>query len=161
MNPSTATRTGFSLAEAIAAILILAVSIPTTVSMLTDAASARIDASHASRATWYATIVMEHIIADAASASPELGMDGFSDAAAYLDNPGTGLNSRIASIIEPYTDAGFAHAVNLRTPVAADGLPTGQPDLDAYRYVTVTISWTSPRRGATSMSVSVLVSEAG
>lgn len=159
IRPCIPTRRGFTLIEAIAAIIILALTAPVTLSVLSDAAASRIDALNTTRATWYAGAVIEHILADVSSGSPGLGFDALADADHYLNDPGAGLEARLGKLVAPYADLGMSHEVVIGAPVAADGVATGDADLDLYRYVTVTIHWTSARHGAKALDVGVLVGE--
>lgn len=58
---------GFTLLEVVAAIVVLAIVIPPTVTMLASAANARSDAVSLARGAALADAVLEHIIADVAS----------------------------------------------------------------------------------------------
>ncbi|MCA9309934.1 MAG: hypothetical protein KDA21_01945, partial [Phycisphaerales bacterium] len=147
------------LVEAIAAIVILAITAPLTLSVLSDASAARVDTLNVTRAAWYAGAVMETVIGDVASSAPDLGFDALATPAQYLDAPGTGLNDRLSDVVVVYTQCGMSHEVDVGDLVSADGSATGDPDLDLYRYVSVTITWTSPRHGVRDLTTGVLVCE--
>ena len=160
MSPTrTPTRRGFTLIEAIAAIVILALTAPVTLSVLSDASASRIDALNTTRATWYAGAVVEHILADVSADAPARGFNALADPPHYLSAPGDGLETRLGKVVAPYEAIGMTHTVEIGALVGADGVATGDPAQDLYRYITVTIHWTSARHGAKAFDVSVLVAE--
>lgn len=160
-RPTLQTRTGLTLIEAIIAIVVLSLAVPTTVVMLRDAASVRADAIATTRATWLANAVVEQIIADAASRAAGLGLSAFDDPQTYLGDPDAGLRSRIAFVTLPYESMGFSYTINVGQPQSAAGDQTGSPEHDLYRAITVTVSWNSTRGDVKSTAISTLISETG
>lgn len=155
------TRAGLTLIEAIIAVVVLSLAVPTTVVMLHDAASVRADAIATIRATWLANAVVEQIIADAASRAPGLGFSAFADPQTYLSDTDAGLRSRIALITSPYESMGFSYTIIVGQPQSAAGDQTGSPEHDLYRTITVTVSWNSTRGDVKSTALSTLISETG
>lgn len=152
-------RRGFTLFEAMAVVVVLAIATPTALSMLMTGASARIDAAHVSRATWFATGALEQVLADVHSDAAGLGFDALADAPTYLNTPGTGLYARLDHLISHYTPMGLTLGVNIGGLVAYDGVATGNPDDDVYRYITASVSWTDASGDPRTMSVSAMVTD--
>lgn len=132
-------RRGFTLMEAIAALVVLGILIPPTIAMMRDAARSRVDAVKLTRATWLAAAVMEQVIADVNSEHP--GPGALTDPAAYLTTPGTGLEARIADVTSLYASAGLGWSLSIGEPVSADGASTGDAGRDVYRMVLVRVEW--------------------
>lgn len=121
-RPSPASRTtrrGFSLVEAIVALLIVGVAIPPMLWAMSAAQSRRADAALAATAGWLATEKLEDIIADRHSTTrgynyvastiyaPEAAVSGFgrfsrsvsiSETAANLSSSGTGYKTVTVSV---------------------------------------------------------------
>ncbi len=162
MNPRRAhirSRRAFTLIEAIASIVIIATIVPTSVLMLRDATTARIDAVQTTRATWFATAVAEQIKADAASTSPALGTPAFADANAYLNTPSTGLYARLSDLSTFYNTSAITYTVTISTLVSDSGTATGNVAEDIYRYIQVNVVWSSDRFGARQMTIGQLIAE--
>ena len=151
-------RSGFTLIEAIASIVIIATIVPTSVLMMRDAATARIDAIQVTRATWLATAVAEQIKADSASTAPALGTAAFADTSAYLTDP-DGLYDRLTDLSTFYATSGITFDVSISALVSDSGAATGNADEDIYRYIQVNISWTSDRYGARQLAIGQLIAE--
>ena len=152
-------RRGFTLIEAIAAIVIIATIVPTSVIMLRDSATARIDSVQTTRATWLATAVAEQIKADAASDNPSFGTDAFADDNSYLNDPTTGLYARLDALATFYDNWGVSYTVDISDPVSDSGVATGNPTEDVYRYIEVVVSWPSDRHGVRELSIGQLIAE--
>lgn len=121
MRPVPNTR-GFSLIEAIAAIVILGVAMPSMLAAIASAHRARVTPVMASQARWLAIERMEDVIAD--RASPERGWE-YVVAGNYpleTEVPGAVAFTRSVRIIETGAD--------LTTPG------------EGYKSVNVTVSWT-------------------
>lgn len=147
-RPGPSVRRAFTLIEAIAAIVVLSILITPTVAMLRDSTTARVDATQQTRATLLAAAVLEQVEADVASSSSSLGMTALASSGTYLNTPGTGLVARMANLTSAYTSKGLAWALNVGPLVSADTTTTGDSLKDVYRWVSVSVSWTSARSGA-------------
>lgn len=154
-------RRGFSLIEAIAAIVILALVAPVSMFTLRDAAASRSESIQLTRATWLAVAVMETVLGDLSSGDPALGFGALSDVASYLDTPSTGLRARLASVTDHYRSLGFEWTLTVGGLVAADGAPSGDEELDVYRVVRVTVSWVGAGHGPVEYPVSAIVCDTG
>lgn len=143
--------------EAIAAIVVLGILVPPSVSMLRTAAVARTGNIDVIRASWLANAVTEQVIADVSSSSAGLGMAGLADANAYVETATTGLRDRLEDVTAGYPDT-FSWDLSIGELVSADTTATGNADLDIYRYVQVEVTWTTPR-GNKTLSAGVLVTD--
>lgn len=152
---------GFSLIEAIAAIVILALVAPISMVTLRDAAASRADAIQLNRASWLASAVMETVLADVSSADNALGFDALADLNAYRTTPATGLDARLATITDHYDSLGFEWSLDVSGLVASDGVASADEELDIYRVVTVTVSWMGAARGTTDYQLSAVVCDMG
>lgn len=150
-------RAGFTLMEAIVAIVVLGVVVPPSVSMLHTAASARAGSIDTIRGTWIASAVMEQVIADVSSGHAGLGMGTLADATAYVETPGTGLRARLEPVMEGYP-AGFSWTLSIGSLVGPAGTVTGDAARDVYRLVQVNVSWTGAR-GAETYTAGALVTD--
>lgn len=153
------TRRGFTLIEAIAAVVILAALVPTTALVMLDATRARHDALAVNRASWLAQAVMENVIADINSPSPDLGMDALGDPAAYVGAPGTGLAERLGVISSFYASRGVTWSLSIGPPVNAVGAATGDDTQDVYRLVTVNVQWTNSKGEAAAFALPALLTD--
>lgn len=136
---STALRRGFTLIEAIAAIIILTIAIPPLLFAMRDAHVQRVDPVLSSRARWLATAKLEDIIADRHSTTR--GYD-------YL----TAGNYPAEPSVSGYPN--FSRSVTL-TETEADLSTPG----DGFMTVTVTVGWTDGSGDARSLSVSAVLTE--
>lgn len=151
-------RRGFTLIEAIIAIVVLSTALPPVMILMDDAARIRFAAVNAERATWLAIGVMEHVIADVASDDLFLGFGALADPPTYVDDPTTGLRVRLASMTGLYEAAGLAYTLSIGPLVSSTGLVTGNANADVYRTVTVNVTFVGAS-GAVTMSVSRMVSD--
>lgn len=131
------TRRGATLIEAVVVIVILALSVPAAVAMLSQSAETRVEAVKIARATLLAEGVLEHVLADVAS--DEIGFAALDDAGYYMGDPESGLRTRIESFARSYTDLGLSYELDISPLVASDGVETGDPSLDLFRRVEVTV----------------------
>jgi Tfp pilus assembly protein PilV len=115
-------RRGFSLIDAIAAIVMLSVAAPAMLAALASAHRDRVSPAMASQARWLAIEKLEDILAD--RSSPTRGWD-FVDGANYADE------SSISGF------PGFTREVEI-AETGADLQAAGE----GYKTVTVTVRWT-------------------
>lgn len=154
-----ASARGFTLVESMVTIIVLALLIPPSVSMLRDAATAKVESANTVRATLLASAVMEHVLADVSSNSASLGMPALSDASAYLDSPGIGLVDRLGALSTLYENLGMTWSVSIGALVDKTGGVSADVRMNMYRSVTVSVSWNSTRTGPKSYSVTALVTD--
>lgn len=154
-----ASARGFTLVESMVTIIVLALLIPPSVSMLRDAATAKVESANTVRATLLASAVMEHVLADVSSNAASMGMPAFSDASAYLDSPGIGLVDRLGALSTLYQDLGLTWSVSIGALVDKTGAVSADVRMNMYRSVTVSVSWNSTRAGPKSYSVTALVTD--
>lgn len=151
---------GFSLVEAIMAIVVMSLLITPTVAMLRDSTSARMDATQETRASVLATAVLEQVQADVASPNGSLGMAALASSSTYLNTASTGLIARMSGVTSAYSALGMSWSLSIGGLVGYDGVATGNSLRDVYRSITVTITWTSVRTGsARSYVVNQLVTD--
>ncbi|GIK17864.1 MAG: hypothetical protein AMXMBFR77_23810 [Phycisphaerales bacterium] len=120
---------------------------------------ARADAVQTTRAAALAQAVVEHVLADVYSDAPGLGYAALADTNAWLNTPDAGLLARAAGTASLYEDLGFAYTIDVTPPHAASGVATGDPELDLFRTVTVTVTWPRATGGTQSLPISVVVTE--
>lgn len=134
-------RRGFTLVEAIAAIVLLALAAPPMLWALREGQLRAVDPVLASRARWLAESKLEDLIADRHSETR--GWDYLVKPNYPKEDPVTGFD-------------GFARQVTF--------VETG-PDLvspgTGYLTATVEVEWTSPTRGTRTLSVSTVLTEPG
>ena len=152
-------RRAFTLIECVLTLVILSVAVPATLAMMHDATIARTESVMASRASWLGNLLCEQILADVASNDPALGMDALSDAAAYLEAPGTGLMDRLASELLEYEALGLDAEITIGPLIALAGIATGDPSQDIYRRITVTVSYRSASAAAREVPFEMLVTD--
>lgn len=152
-------RRAFSLIEAVVVVIVLGLAVPPALSWLDSAVSARADAVNAARATVLATSVMESILADSASSAPGLGFAALADESAYVDDPASGLRTRLAALAQHYEAFGLAYAVSIGPLAAFDGVATGDPSRDVFRMITVTVTFPSAAGGTLELPVSAWTSQ--
>lgn len=152
---------GFSLIEAIAAIVILGLVAPISMVTLRDAAASRADSIRVNRASWLASAVMETVLGDVSSRAGALGFDALADANAYRSTPGTGLDARLSSVTDHYRELGFEWSLDVGGLVASDGMASGDASLDIYRTISVRVTWIGALRGSTEYRISMMVCEMG
>ena len=154
-----ARRRAFTLVESLAVIVVLSVAIPPAVSMMVDSARAQADSVTQARATWFATTVLEHIIADVNSDDAGLGFDALADSNAYLTTPKTGLEDRILTASAFYSGLGLTHTVQIGALSDASGVITGDPGQDIYRTITVSVAWTTLQGNSRTLSLGAVVTD--
>jgi len=150
---------GFTLIELVIAVLVLAIAVPPTLSLLNSAADGRVDAINTTRATFLATSVAESIMADMSSEAEGLGFQALENSDAYLNDPSTGLRTRLQPHIAQYTSFGFTYTVEIGELVSSDGVASGQPTENVFRVITLTVRYPSTRGAEHAMPVSFMVSE--
>ncbi|MBY0111901.1 MAG: prepilin-type N-terminal cleavage/methylation domain-containing protein [Phycisphaerales bacterium] len=139
MKHKTRIHSGFTLIEAIAAIVVLAVAVPPMLWSIQDSQVSRVAPILASRARWLATEKLEDIIADRHSTTRGYG---YVVAANYPAEPS------VAGM------AGFSRSVSItETGAAMASGGTG------YKLVTVTVGWIDARARARSLSLSTVVTD--
>lgn len=130
---------GFSLIDTIVAIVVLALVVPGTVVAISDASVQRASTIAFSRARWLATEKVEDVIADRASATR-----GYT----YI----VGSNYTAETSVPGF--AGFSRSVAI-TETSATLTTAGT----GYKTVVVAVAWVDPRRGATSLAMSTVVTD--
>jgi len=155
-------RAAFTLVEAIAALVIFAVSAPTIMFLLADASAARADAVQTARATWFASAVLEHALADVYSQDGSLGFDALDNPSDYIAD----LNERIDDdLIDFYNDLGFSHQIQI-DDVQVNQSGGGWRAIvnntladPEHRQITVTVAWTRTNGRSASLSVRVVAAD--
>ena len=153
------TRRGFTLVEAIIAIVVLSLAVPATTAMIRDATVARSDGALTTRALWLGSAVSEQILADAASDDPSLGMAGFEDANAYLHARDTGLFDRLDGLMTEYGRYGIGFEVIIGPLTGAGGTPDADPELNVYRQFEVRVVWSGATGQDQTMPLSFIVTD--
>ncbi|MCB9846463.1 MAG: hypothetical protein H6811_10825 [Phycisphaeraceae bacterium] len=146
-------RRAVTLIEAVAAVTVLAIIVPPTVSMLVTSANGRADSVMIARASALADLVLEHVLADSCSDAPGLGFDALSDPDAYLETTTTGLYDRLSAACSPYANVGLSFSLEISGLVSATGEVTGDAGEDVYRVVTVIVR--TPMSSADPLSIRV------
>jgi len=152
-------RRAFTLVESLAVIVVLSIAVPPAVSMMTDSAKAQSDSITLTRATWFATGILEHVMADASSDDAGLGFAAFADSDAYLNTPDTGLADRISAMSAHYASLGLTYSVTIGPLCDATGAVTGDADEDVFRQITAGVSWTSMRGVDRTLNIGCVVTE--
>lgn len=132
-------RRGFTLIEAIAAMVILSIGVPPILWAVRDAQVRRAGPILASRARFLATEKLEEVIADRHSTTR--GYAWVNSSRYPPESPVPGF-------------PGFTRSVAV-AETAADLVSAGA----GYKKITVTVSWTNPWTGAQSMAVSTVVTD--
>lgn len=145
-------RRGFSLVESVVVIIVVALLIPPSVSMLQSAQASRIDATNTVRASLLASAVMEQVLADVSSPSSSLGMAALAVPATYTDTATTGLKARLTAVTNAYQTNGLTWSLGVGSLVAASGTADADASKNIYRSVTVTVTWSPARSGAGARS---------
>ena len=130
---------GFTLIEAIIAIVILGVAVPPMLWSIQDSQVSRVAPILVSRARWLATEKLEDIVADRHSSTRGYGY--VVDASYPAEAAVTGMT-------------GFSRSVSItETGAAMASGGTG------YKLVTVTVGWIDARAQARSLSLSTVVTD--
>jgi len=152
-------RSAFSLLESLAVIIVLAIAIPPAMSMMTEGARSQADAVAQTRATWFATAILETILADVASEDPDLGFEALDNFGVYLKTPVTGLHDRLAPVRDHYEPMGFSYDASAGPLSNETGVVTGDAQQDVFRTVTVEVSWSTLRGQSRTLTVDCVVTE--
>lgn len=150
-------RRGFSLLECVVVIVALAVAVPASIAFLDRAAQQRELSLAIARATTLSQGVLEHVLADASSSTPRLGLPAFADATTYVDAATTGLRARTSDLTAPYAAAGMSWTLTISGLVNSVGVVDADPMQNNYRIVTVTVNFDDPSGVARSLPVSTMV----
>ena len=143
----TNSRRAFTLIEAIAVIVVIAVTVPPAVLFLDSAAQRREDAVQAQRAATLAQSRVEFVLADVASSDPKLGFAALANLPTYT----TEFTARAEPLTNQYQALGFTYTIQASPLVAASGSATGNAAQDIFRIVTVTV--TAPRAGTAPINI--------
>lgn len=155
MTHASSRARGFSLIESIIVVVVVALLIPPSVSMLQAAQASRVDATNTVRATVLAGAVMEQVLADVSSPSSSLGMAALADATAYTDTATTGLKARLSAVTSTYQTSGLSWALAIGPLVSSSGSANADASRNIYRAVTVTVTWNAARAGVGTRSYAV------
>lgn len=155
----TPTRRAFTLVESLAVIIVLSIAIPPAVSMMVDSAGAQSDAVMQARATWFASALLEQVMADVNSDAPGLGFAALDDTDAYLTTATTGFNDRNAALVASYNAMGLTHDFLFGDLADATGAVTGDADQDVFRTVTAEVTWTDMSGASRTLSIGCLATE--
>ena len=140
-------RRGFSLVESIIVVVVVAMLVPPSVSMLQSAQTSRVDSANTLRASVLAGAVMEQVLADASSPSASLGMAAFTAPATYTDTATTGLKARLAAVTSAYQTLGLTWSLSIGGLVSRTGTAHADSTQNIYRAASVTVTWNSARTG--------------
>ena len=156
LKPTCRVRRAFSLFEALAVIIVVAIAVPPIAAIASSRAMAVSDATRRHAAMLLAAGVMESILADSESTSTDLGFEGFARAD-YLTAPVIGLRPRLTEMAEPAGALGVSYDVAIGSCVDADGSPASDDAPGALRLITATASWTNAQGDPESLPLSTLV----
>ena len=158
MRPRAPTRArrAFSLFEALAVIIMVAIAIPPMASIAQSRAASVSDASRRHVATHLAVGVTEAILADVESASPRLGFEGLARGD-YLTAAADGVRTRLAAMAAPGAAMGITYDVTIGSPVDIKGKAAAFNAQFALRLITVTASWTSATGTPLSLEITTMV----
>ncbi|MEM1331462.1 MAG: prepilin-type N-terminal cleavage/methylation domain-containing protein [Planctomycetota bacterium] len=135
-------RRGFSLIEAVAVVVVVAIAVPPALHALGGTTDARINALTTDRASCLAVAVLERITADIyAGEDAGLGYAALADAESYLNDEIDGLFARMGWLMEPYHDAGLTVSVDIGEAQSEDGTVSGDPAQDVFRTLTVRVGF--------------------
>jgi prepilin-type N-terminal cleavage/methylation domain-containing protein len=141
-------RTGFTLIETVAAIVILAVAVPPMLWAVTESQRQRMNPMMVSKARWLAVERIEDVIADRHSTTLR-GYDWVVNSNDYVvENPGD-----IAG------NPGFKREVKTLTETGAD-LDLGNPVVGGgYLTVTVTVGWVDAKGDNQTLDISTVLTD--
>lgn len=139
MNQRKRIHPGFTLIEAIIAIVVLAVAVPPMLWSIQESQVSRVAPILVSRARWLATEKLEDIVADRHSSTRGYG---------YV------IDANYPAEVAVTGMTGFSRSVAITETGAA--LASGGT---GYKLVTVTVGWTDARSQARSLSLSTVVTD--
>ncbi|MFT5424315.1 MAG: type II secretory pathway pseudopilin PulG [Phycisphaerales bacterium] len=140
---------GFTLIEAVLVVLVLALTIPSGMRMVSAAERAQGESEAIYTATTLAGSIAEQVLADV-HASDRFGPAALDDLATYLDDPGTGLRARVAWLLASPATQGMSFDLTVGD-VGVSPAPAG------LRLVTVTVQTQTMRLGTRRMPCEFLV----
>ncbi len=111
------------------------------------------------RATWFATSILENIIADVNSDDVNLGFSALDDSNAYLTTATTGLNNRLSAVIAHYSGLGLTHSVLIGGLSDASGAVSGTPSENVFRAITVGVTWTNMNGVSRTLNIGAVVTD--
>ncbi len=149
-------RRAFSLFEALAVVIVIAIAVPPMAAIATSRAHAVTDASRRHAAMMLVVGVTEAIMADSESSAPLLGFEGFARVD-YLSAPVTGLRDRLTSMAAPAETFGITYDVTIGSCFNSSGSPALFNTPGALRLITVTASWVNAAGDPTSLPIKTLV----
>lgn len=149
-------RRGFTLIEGVTAVIVLSLALPITVTMLSDATTARVASVQRERVTLLVDLLRGSVVADGAAISDGYGLSGIQQPSYETD-----LRARLAPLTQPYEDAGLAWSLSTAALVGPRSVVEADADLNAYLPVTITVSWPDPREGTRTFSVTLYIAEVG
>lgn len=150
-------RRGVTLIEAVAVVLVLAISIPPTISWMSETSARQADAINLTRATTLASTVLEQVLADGRSSAAGLGFSAFNDTSAYLDAPTVGLRARLSSTTSLYTSMGFTYEVGFTGLISPSGVASADTAKNVCRRVDVGVKFPSASGPERTVSISALL----
>lgn len=133
-------RRAFSLMEAMAVVVLVAIAVPPMAAIAQSHAHAAGDAARRHTAVHLAAGVVEAILADVESTDPRLGFAGLARPD-YLESPVDGLRLRLGSMLDPAREMSIDFDVVFSDPFTNTGDPAGATEPLAMRVVTVTSTW--------------------
>lgn len=157
-TPAHPARRGVTLIEAVVVVVVLSLAMPPMLSVVNAVAEARAEAATISSATALAQGVMEQVLADVHGGEDAPGYEAMEDATTYLEEPDSGLYTRLEWIAEPYAARGITFEVQIGAPVGPEGVATGDADADRFRSVTVVVEMPGSQ-GRFEMRISSLVGD--
>jgi len=152
-------RRAFTLVESLAVVIVLSIAVPPAVSMMVDAARTQADSVKMTRATWFATSILENIIADVNSDDVNLGFSALDDSNAYLTTATTGLNNRLSAVIAHYNGFGLTHSVQIGALSESTGAVSGTPSENVFRTITVGVTWTNMNGVSRTLNIGAVVTD--
>jgi prepilin-type N-terminal cleavage/methylation domain-containing protein len=136
---------GFTLIEAVVAIVVLAIAVPAGLALMRDAAIARMTSAKTARAFWLANAIAEQMMADIDSNDAGLGFEAMANPTSYVEDAPDALRTRLAPVVTDAVAEGFFWSITAGALVDATGASTGDPTHDLYRNVTVQVAWFDPQ----------------
>lgn len=132
---------GFTLIEAVVAMVVLAIAVPIGLAMMRDAATSRINNAKASTAYWLANAIIEQVMADLDSPTAGLGFEAFDNVNSYLNDAPDALTTRLASVTDEAEAKGYVWSMTASAAMDYTGATTGDATEDLYRRITVQVLW--------------------